>query len=218
MTSYGAVRFMAAGATRAIWRVRVRGTDRLPREGSYVLAPSHRSMMDIPLLATVTTRRIRFMGKAQAFAVPVIGRLFRAVGSFPVARDGSDRGPLRLALRLLDEGDPLAVYPEGTRQHGREIAELQEGAAYLALRAGVPIVPVGIAGSEEIVRSRPHRWLPGLRRAVVVVGVPIVPPPREGAVRREVVRELTATLRKEMQQVLDEAFAERDGLALRRSR
>lgn len=211
MSFYRIVRSAVAGVVRVVWRVRVRGAEHLPRAGAYILAPSHRSMMDIPLLATVTADRIRYMGKEQAFKVPLLGRAFRALGSFPVARDGTDRGPLRIALKILAEGDPLAVYPEGTRQHGPAIADLHEGAAYLSIRAQVPIVPVGIAGSEEILRARPRRWRPGFGRVVVVVGEAIVPPPRDGVVKRDTVRELTGTLHKELQQVLDDAYRIRGG-------
>ena len=73
------------------------------------------------------------------------------------------------------------MYPEGTRQHGPKIQPLEPGAAYLALRAGVPIVPVGIAGSEEILRSH-GRHIPSFHRVAMVVGEPIVSPARDGGV------------------------------------
>jgi 1-acyl-sn-glycerol-3-phosphate acyltransferase len=212
VTFYSFVWWIVAFGSKVIWRVRVRGLENVPSTGACILAPSHRSMMDIPFLAISTRRRIRFMGKRQVFEWPVLGGLFVRLGSFPVERDGDDRAALRAALRILeDEGEPLAVYPEGTRQRGAAIAPLQPGAAYLAVRAGVPIVPIGIAGSEEILRSedrsRMLRRVPRLGRVAVVVGPPLVPPPREGrAVNRAVVNDLTERLRKELQAVLDEAF------------
>ena len=118
-----------------------------------MLAPSHRSMMEITLLALVTKDRIRYMGKAEVFKIPVLGAIFRALGGFPVARDGTDRKAVRDSMAMLQAGDRLAIFPEGTRQHGPKIQPLQPGAAYLALRANVPIVPVGMAGTEEIMRS-----------------------------------------------------------------
>lgn len=212
MTLYRIVRPVVVGLCSLLWRMRVEGADRVPATGGCILAPSHRSMMDIPFLGTVTRRRIRFMGKRQVFDLPLLGRVFRALGSFPVARDGDDRVALRAALRILDEQDPLAVFPEGTRQHGSRIAPLQRGAAYLALRAGVPIVPVGIAGSEEIFRAPRRgggrRRLPGFGRVAVVVGDPIVPVAREGGtVPRARVDELTARLHTALQDVQDRAEA-----------
>ncbi len=186
------------------------GREQVPVAGGFVFAPSHRSMLDIPWLAATTRRRIRFMGKASLFRVPVLGWVFSTLGGFPVERDGSDRGPLRESLAILQQGEPLAVYPEGTRQHGREIQPLQAGAAYLAIKTGVPIVPVAIAGSEEPFRG-PHR-LPRFGKGVVLVGEPIQPPADSGSVvRRELVDQLGSQLRVELQKLLDEAFTVRDG-------
>jgi 1-acyl-sn-glycerol-3-phosphate acyltransferase len=194
------------------WRIRVFNRERVPAEGGFVFAPSHRSMLDIPWLAATTRRRIRFMGKASLFHVPMLGWIFSTLGGFAVERDGSDRGPLRDSLAILQNGEPLAVYPEGTRQHGREIQPLQAGAAYLAIKAGVPIVPVAIAGSEEPFRGG-HR-LPRFARGVVLVGEPIQPPARTGSVvKRELVDHLNAQLRVELQKLFDEGFVLRDAPA-----
>ena len=205
MLFYRVVAFFVTGIPKLVWRVRIEGRERLPETGAYVIAPSHRSMMDIPFVAGITTRRVRFMGKAPLFRIPVVGSAFRALGSFPVERDGNDRKPLRDSLEILVGGDALVVYPEGTRQNGPDIQPLQPGAAYLAVKAQVPIVPVGVAGAEEIFRSRRGR-LPGLRRVVVVIGAPIIPPKRTGAVvKRELVNQTTAVLAEELQQVFGRA-------------
>ena len=207
MTLYRFMRFFVVGYVRVVYRVRVVGIEHVPRSGPYIIAPSHRSMLDIPLAGAITTRRIRFMGKAPLFRVPVLGAIFRALGGFPVERDGGDVGPVRDSLRILHEGEPLVVYPEGSRQRGRDIAPLQPGAAYLAAKAGVPIVPLGIAGAEETFRTRPGR-LPGFGRIIVVVGEPIPPPARQGSiVKRSAVDELTATLHERLQKLLDESYS-----------
>jgi 1-acyl-sn-glycerol-3-phosphate acyltransferase len=210
MLFYRVVHVFVARGSALVFRARIRGRERLPRSGGYVLAPSHRSMMDIPFLAVVTPRRVRFMGKVQVFKIPVVGTVFRWLGGFPVQRDGTDRKAVRDSIEILQGGEPLVIYPEGTRQHGGVIQPLQPGAAYLAIRAGVPVVPVGIAGSEEIFRShgtkRPH-----FGRVGIVVGEPIHPPVRStGVVKRDVVNDMTDTLAKELQQVFDEAYALRD--------
>lgn len=206
MTFYRFMRFFVVGYVRVVYRVRVVGRERVPKAGPYIIAPAHRSMLDIPLAGAITTRRIRFMGKAPLFRVPVLGTIFRALGGFPVERDGSDFGPLRDSLRILDTGEPLVVYPEGTRQRGPKIAPLQAGAAYLATKAKVPIVPVGIAGAEETFRSR-RGLLPGFDRIVVVVGEPIPAPVREGSVvKRSAVDDLSDVLRERLQKLIDEAY------------
>jgi 1-acyl-sn-glycerol-3-phosphate acyltransferase len=163
-------------------------------------------MLDIPVVGVISTRRVHFMGKSSLFKVPVLGWLFTVLGGFAVERDGSDTGPIRESLRFLQAGDPLVVYPEGTRQRGRPVAQLQPGAAYLSAKTGAPIIPVGIAGAEETFRSRRGR-MPGFGRIVVVVGEPILPPERTGSVvKRSVTDELSATLHERLQKLTDEAY------------
>ena len=211
MLFYRLVRPFAAGIPRLLWRVRVTGLEHVPREGGFILAPSHRSMMDIPFAAVVTSRRIRFMGKATLFGIPVVGAVFRWLGGFPVARDGTDRKAVRDSVEMLRAGEVLCVYPEGTRQRGPKIQPLQPGAAYLALRSGVPIIPVGMAGTEEIMRER-RDPIPRFARVTIVVGAPITPPLRgEGLVPRENVDALSAKLADELQLVFDDAYELRDG-------
>ena len=218
MDFYSTVRTAVGGGSRVLFRARVRGRERLPAGGGYVLAPSHRSMFDIPLMAWLSPRPLRYMGKAPLFRVPVLGRAFAKLGGFPVQRDGTDRKALRESIAMLQAGDVLLVYPEGTRQHGPKIEPLEPGAAYLALRAGVPIVPVGIAGSEEILRSHATH-IPRFGRVAIVVGEPIVPTPRPagGVVPRAEVDALTAQLHDAVQRVFDEAYELRDGTGRRAS-
>jgi len=206
MLFYRSVRLIVADGSRAVYRARVIGRERLPETGGFVLAPSHRSMMDIPFAAVVTHRRIRFMGKAGLFKVPVLGTLFTWLGGFPVARDGTDRKAVRDSVAMLEAGEVLCVFPEGTRQNGEKIQPLQPGAAYLSLRSGAPIVPIAIAGSEEILRD--HKApIPRFARVVIVVGEPLVPETRtSGVVAREKVDALTATLADSLQSLYDQAY------------
>lgn len=211
MLFYRVARPVVSAICRVLWRVRLIGEDNLPRDGGFILAPSHRSMMDIPFAAVVTSRRIRFMGKKSVFAVPVIGTLFRWLGGFPVARDGTDRKAVRDSVDMLRAGEVLCVYPEGTRQHGPKIQPLQPGAAYLALRAGVPVVPIGMAGTEEIMRAR-RDPIPRFGRVAIVVGEPITPEALSGGlVPRDRVDALTARLADELQLVFDDAHELRAG-------
>jgi 1-acyl-sn-glycerol-3-phosphate acyltransferase len=210
MLFYRIIRFLVGGGSKAVFRARVRGLENLPASGGYVLAPSHRSMMDIPFAAWLTPRQLRYMGKASLFKIPVLGKLFAVLGGFPVQRDGTDRKALRDSIAMLQNGEVLLVYPEGTRQHGPKIQPLQPGAAYLALRADVPILPVGIAGTEEILRT-PGKRLPRFGRVAMVVGEPFVMPARAtSAVPRDQVDAVTAELSDRLQVLLDEAYDLRD--------
>jgi 1-acyl-sn-glycerol-3-phosphate acyltransferase len=210
MLFYDTIRLLVGGTSSAAYRARIEGREKLPATGGFVLAPSHRSMMDIPFAAWLSRRPLRYMGKASLFEIPVARWFFRRLGGFAVARDGTDRKALRDSIAMLKSGDVLLVYPEGTRQNGPKIETLQPGAAYLALRAGVPIVPVGLAGTEDILRKHAIKF-PRFRRVVMVVGDPIVSPPRDsGVVPRDQVDALTLRLHDALQVVFDEANAVRD--------
>ncbi len=183
------------------------GAENVPKDGAFLLTPSHRSMLDIPWVSMCTSRRVRFMGKASAFSMPIVGSLFKLLGGFPVARDGSDRGPLRDSLKILAAGEPLAVFPEGTRQRGDKIGELQQGAAYLAIKSQVPVVPIALYDTERTWRGQskfPSLGGPG----IVLVGKALVPPVTQSSVvKREVVEAFTAQLHEEMQSLWDQAKA-----------
>lgn len=207
---YEAIRVVVGNATRAAYRLRVSGLERLPETGGYVIAPSHRSMMDIPFVGWVVPEPIGYMGKRSLFDIPVLGRAFASLGGIPVERDGSDRKALRTALDRIADGQPMLIFPEGTRDSGAAIDDLQPGAAYLALRAGVPLVPMGIAGTEEIVRAR-RLPVPRFQRVAVVIGEPLFPPSLSGAVvPRAEVDALTERLGVALQQAFDQAYRLRD--------
>jgi 1-acyl-sn-glycerol-3-phosphate acyltransferase len=211
MLFYWFVRPFVTGIPRLLWRVKIVGLEHVPQSGGVILAPSHRSMMDIPFAGLVTKRRIRFMGKSSLFGVPVLGTLFKWLGGIPVERDGTDRKAVRESMAMLANGEVLCVYPEGTRQHGPKIQPLQPGAAYFALRSGAPIVPIGIAGAEEILRTSSDP-IPRFGRVTMVIGPPLVPEARaSGVVPRERVDALTSTLSDALQAALDEAYELRDG-------
>ena len=198
-------RSLIVGLAYLVFGVEVRGRDRLPRTGVYILAPSHRSLLDIPFAAAVTRRRLRFMAKKEIFANRFWTRVFDELGAVKVDRDGTDRAALKAIESALREGEPVVVFPEGTRRAGPEIDELHSGAAYLALRVGVPIVPVGVGGSEHpVVR---HGWFRWWSRVTVVVGEPIVHPPVEGTIKRSAIAACNEELRVRLQACFAEAVA-----------
>src|SRR5207247_3938833 len=132
------------------------------------------SIFDIPFAASITPRTVRFLAKDDLFSTPLGRRLFDALGAVEVERGTADRGALRALEDALAAGSPVAVFPEGTRHSGPEIAELYAGAAYLAIKLGVPIVPVGIGGSEHILPK--GKAFPRMHRVAVSVGHQIPPP------------------------------------------
>lgn len=204
--AYAIVRGILVGFSRVYWRLTITGKEHLPR-GAYVVAPVHRSNIDTVLVAGLSWRRQRYMGKDALWKYRLPGRIISALGAFPVKRGAADRAALRTCLEVLATGEPLVIYPEGTRRSGPVVGDISEGAAYLALRAGVPLVPVGIGGSERAMR----KGSPLLRpvKTAVVIGPPIPLPTGEGSTRapRRVVHQVTEQLRAELQRLLDEAQA-----------
>ena len=200
---YAFARGLVEVVCRVLWRARVLHRERLPAGGPYILAPSHRSNLDTPFMGLVTRRRVRFMGKAELWSKGWSARFLSALGGFPVERGAADRSAIDRAVAALAGGEPLVVFPEGTRRRGPVIEDLHDGVAYVAARCRVPIVPVGIGGSEEILAR--GRKLPRLRRVVLVVGEPLEPPAGDGPIKRSAVSALTEQLRGELQRLFDEA-------------
>ena len=203
MTLYKFARMVVLGLCSLAFRVRVTGAENVPPSGAYIVAPSHRSIFDVPFSAYITNRSVRFLAKEELFRNPLLNWLFTKLGAVKVERGTADRGALRVLEAALREGSPVALFPEGTRASGPDIAPLFDGAAYLAVKLGVPIVPVGVGGSEHILAK--GKILPRLHRVAVVVGTPIDPPAIEGRVRRTAATRMTADLAVELQRCFTEA-------------
>lgn len=205
MTLYRFARTIVTGVCRILFRVRVVGTEHVPPSGAYIIAPTHRSNLDTPFASFVTKRRIRFMAKQEMFKHPLGARFLTALGGVPVERGSPNaRAALKATQAALKAGEPVAMFPEGTRRHGREVADLFDGTAYLAVKLGVPILPLGIGGSEEILAS--GKKIPRLRRVAVVVGEPIAPPSDATTRKRSDLAAITAQLQVELQKLFDEAM------------
>lgn len=204
---YAVARGAVEAFCRLYFRVEIRGREHIPAQRAYVIAPIHRSNVDTLLAGCLTRRRIRFMGKDTLWKYRWSASLFSSLGAFPVHRGTPDREALRICEAAVRAGEPVVLFPEGTRQSGPTVQPLFEGAAFVAARAGVPLLPVGIGGSEWAMPKGQRRIVPV--KVVMVVGPPIVPPSRpEGSrVSRRMVSELTDGLHKELQALFDEALA-----------
>jgi len=209
---YGACRVVAVGLSRALFPGRVVGLEQLPKRGPYILAPVHRSNIDWLVVARLTRRRFRYIVKAEVWRAGPVGRFIELLGAFPVHREAADRESLQRCLAVLAGGEPLVLFPEGTRREGVEVTDLREGAAYLALRAGVPIVPVGLAGTDRAMPRGAKRFHP--THVMIVVGAPLnatapvaAGEGRTARVPRSANSALTEELRVALERVLANALA-----------
>jgi len=200
---YRVVRRVIRLALFPFFRVRHRGAEHLDLAGPVIVAPVHRSNLDSPLVAGITTRRLRALGKESLFVNPVGAWVCAALGAIPITRGAADRDAMRAARTLLEAGEAMIVFPEGTRQVGNEVTGVFDGMSYLAAKTQATIVPVGIAGTEAAMpsgSSRLHR-----SRVAIVVGEPIAPPaPRTS---RPALRTFSADVAARLQRCFDDANA-----------
>ena len=153
-----------------IARLQTVGVENVPRSGPVILALNHVAWIDTPLAALRLPRRTHFMAKIEMFRVPALGGIMRLLGSFPVRRGEGDRESLRVAERLLAEGQMVVIYPEGHRSGGRLI-RAHPGASLIAFRSGAPVVPVAISGTEQVFKG--FRYGPWAPRVTISYGKPI---------------------------------------------
>jgi 1-acyl-sn-glycerol-3-phosphate acyltransferase len=131
-------------------RWKVEGKDNLPPAGGVIVIANHQSYWDPPVLGAALKRRVHFMAKEELFRIPLFGLLIRILGAFPVRREGFDRKALKVAVDYLMRGRVVGIFPEGRRSLTGELLPAQPGAAVLALKTGVPVVPVALIGTRGL--------------------------------------------------------------------
>lgn len=166
------VRFLTHWWWDHVYRLRAVGTEHLPETGGYLLIANHSSYTDPFIHARWQRRRLRFMAKSTLFRHRLVSAFMRGGGGFPVRRGEGDTFAIELARRLLDDGQPVVIYPEGTRfRDSLELGAAKRGAARLALEARVPIVPAATWGVKQRELYGRHRLQ--RPRAIVVYGAPM---------------------------------------------
>ena len=149
---------------------KVEGAQNISKEGPVLIVANHVSYWDAIVLAAVTPRRIYFMGHSGLFKIPVFAQIIRALGAFPVDRGKSDRAALRAAMEILNRGDVLGIFPEGTRIKDGSLGEFKMGAAMIAAKTNAPLVPVALINTPNIFSRgffRPFKVV--IKEAVYVV-------------------------------------------------
>lgn len=178
MLYYFLKRFLLGPWLRVLFRPWLEGEDHLPKDGAAVLVSNHLSFSDSIFLPLLLPRRVTFLAKSDYFTGTGIkgtfNRLFfSGTGQVPIDRSGgqASEAAMRTGLRILDDGNLLALYPEGTRSPDGRLYRGRTGAARMALHAQVPVIPVAMIGTYE---AQPTgRVRPSLRRIGVRLGAPI---------------------------------------------
>lgn len=169
------------------FRMRVEGRGHEPPNGPLIVAGNHASAIDPPLVGCVLHRRASYMAKQELFSIPVLGAWLRSVGVFPVKRGQPDRRAIRHSLQVLDRGEVLVMFPEGTRSEDGRLRDPEPGAALIALRTGAPVLPVAVVGSHKIL-PKSARW-PRFTQVVVRIGAPLSIPRIDGRLEHDVLEE-----------------------------
>lgn len=175
---YRAVRLLAVPFMRLWWGLRIEGAEHVPRKGPAIITPNHKSFFDSFFLAAATKRPLRFMGKSELFTGRK-GELLVRLGAFPVLRGQSDAEALETARIILEQGELLSLFPEGTRVRDPDaLGAPKRGAVRLALETGAPLVPAAITGTEKLFAGpvpRPRTVRVAFGEPVEVKEVPATP-------------------------------------------
>lgn len=153
---------------RTAMPIRVEDREHLPATGPYILVANHISWYDPFAIEFALGVPVRYMAKRELFAIPVLGFILASIGNFPVRRGESDRRAIETALRVLEAGEPLGFFPEGTRSKDARLRRAKPGIAFLARRSRAPLVPIAVRGTPQArVRVPPREDI------VVRVGPPV---------------------------------------------
>lgn len=206
---------------RVIFRPQVEGLEHVPADGAAILASNHLSFSDSIFLPLVVDRRVTFLAKADYFTgTGVKGRLtaffFRAVGQLPIDRSGgkASEAALRSGLRVLERGELLGLYPEGTRSPDSRLYRGRTGVARMALTAGVPVIPVAMIDTDK---AQPTGQLvPNIMRIGVRIGAPLDFSRYEGMDGdRFVLRSVTDEIMYELMQLSEQEYVDMYATAMK---
>ncbi|MCY4068320.1 MAG: lysophospholipid acyltransferase family protein [Acidimicrobiaceae bacterium] len=203
MRVYRVVRRLIIVLLYPYFRVQRHGCEHLDITGPVIVAPIHRSNLDTPMLAGMTRRRLRTLSKESLFSNRLFGDFLASLGAFPVRRAAADREAMREAVRMLQAGEQLVVFPEGARNSGAEVGPVFDGVSYLASRTGAVVVAVGIAGTEQAMP--PGVRLPRPVRVAMVAAEPLRPPAKR--MTRPQMSDFSEQVRLRLQDVFSQAQA-----------
>lgn len=145
-----------------IFLPRFEGLENADIEGGYLVCPNHKSNLDPVVAGIVQKRQLKFLAKEELFRFKPFGALITKLGAYPIKRNHADLGALKAAMSLLKEGHPIVIFPQGMRSKTVELSQGKQGAAMLAIKMKVPVLPMGISG----------KYIP-FSRPVIRIGKPI---------------------------------------------
>ncbi len=158
---------------RRVFKIKAYGSEVLKREGPLIIAPNHRSYIDPPLMGAIAPEPLVFLAKKELFEGKFRNWFFRNLNAIPVDRSKADFEALDEALRRLEEGCKVCIFPEGRRAPENGFLKPKPGVGYLAVKSGVPVVPVYIHNSTDILSRDNQKFRIPKREVIVIFGRPM---------------------------------------------
>ena len=196
---YYVARFIVKMILHLFTRWQVKGRENVPSQGALLIVSNHLNLADPPLVSVSLNRKAIFMAKEELFRSRFSSYFVSSFGAFPVHRGQIDREALRQAERVLAEGLALVMFPEATRSKNAQLQPAFPGSALIALRSGVPILPVAITGTERI---KGLSWILRRHRITVSFGQPFYLPPVNGKASKAELTELTNVIMEHIAELL----------------
>lgn len=164
---YKVIRVLFERPVKAVFRIRTTGAEKLPKDGGCIVCANHTSMLDVLILSAGLGRQIRYMAKKELFSIPLLKQLITALGAYPVNRGGADVTSLKRTIAMLNEGEIIGIFPQGTRRPGVDpgTTPIKSGMGMVAWHAKATVVPAYIQTKGNRVRF--------FRRTELIVGDPI---------------------------------------------
>ncbi len=196
---------------RVIFTLEYHGVHNIPARGAVIVAGNHPSYLD-PILVYLPLRRpLRFMAWDALFRIPLAGPLMRALGAFPVdLRKGKGEAAFQQALKVLNDGDALGIFPEGQRSETGALGELKTGVARLAIATNAPIIPVTIGGASRAwpkwkLLPKPAKLVVRFHEPLTLDAVEVATRGEEKEFHQEVMQRLAIRINRSLQPALHEA-------------
>jgi len=164
---FNLTQYALKGIFTILYRVNVRGLDKIPRKGKYLICSNHISYLDPVLIGAYLPRFTYFMAKRELFSYSFISNLVTFFNAFPVSRDLIDRATFNTALKILKNENILCLFPEGTRSVNGKIGEGKKGVGLISFLSGATIIPMVIIGSNKIIQKpRKRVFFPKIKMAI----------------------------------------------------
>ena len=148
MSFYDTIYKIFAPIVRGLYRIETVGQENIP-EGGVILASNHTAFSDVLIISAAANRQVRYMAKKELFRIPLLKQLITALGAYPVDRGGADVGSIKRTISMLESGELIGIFPQGTRQGKKDPreTEVKGGIGMIAYHTKSPVLPVFISNN-----------------------------------------------------------------------